>query len=258
MGLALIFSGCTFRGPSIEDVQSKLARGEKAEALQELENILEKDTNQAVTVEAARIGAPLSHFQLKNYDAAIQFYLYLANYSPLLDEKISSLKYLTQILMDHSRDYERAVEIIEKLLAMNLDKHEKYYYRLLLAKSNYQLARVDQAQAELDVLKEAELSEDFRYDVSVFESNVLVSQKRHEEAAKLLKSLIKNNPTRAKVDGLQLNLVSCYEDMNDLDAAIEAMEEMRSDYPDPQFVDFRIARLKERKKNMPGARGLKK
>lgn len=235
-----------------------MAGGERAEALQELKDILDKDTNQVVTVEAARIGAPLAHFQLKNYDAAIEFYLYLANYSPALEEKVSSLKYLTQIYMDHSRDYERAVEVIEKLLSMDLDKQEKYFYRLQLAKSNYQLAHIDQAQAELDVLKEAKLSEDLKYEVSVFESNVLVSQKKHLEAAQLLRDLIRSNPTRAKVDGLQLNLISCYEDMNDLDAAIEAMEQMKSDYSDPQFIEFRIARLKERKKNMPGAKGLKK
>lgn len=251
--------GCTAKSNgSISKAQSLIQSGNRAEGLTELLLILNNEMNQEKVLEASRLGAQLAHFQLRQYKAASDFYLYLANYSPSLEEKTTSLKYLVQILIDHTRDYERAVEILEKLLTMDLTKGEKIQYRLQLAKANYQLARLDQAQVELQTLKENKDLGEIAYDISVFESNILVSEKRHAEAATVLKDLIEKYPSRAKVDGLQLNLVSCYEDMNDLESAIAAMESMKEDYSDPQFLELRILRLKERKKNQPGAKGLKK
>ena len=96
------------------------------------------------------------------------------------------------------------------------------------------------------------------YEGEIFESNLLVSKKEHDKAAEILKKLIKEYPERAKSDGLEMNLVACYEDMKDFDAAIEAMTAMKANYPDPEFLEMRISRLRERKNNMPGAKGLKK
>src|SRR5690606_37890024 len=92
---------------SLSKAQGYIAEGKKAEALKELKAILELETDQEKVLEASRVGSHLAHFQLKEYNAASEFYLYLANYSPSLEEKTSSLKYLVQILIDHSRDYER-------------------------------------------------------------------------------------------------------------------------------------------------------
>ena len=48
------------------------------------------------------------------------------------------------------------------------------------------------------------------------------------------------------------------EELKQFDKAIEVLENMRPQYPNPDFLDLRISRLKERQYNQPGAQGWKR
>ena len=54
---------------------------------------------------------------------------------------------------------------------------------------------------------------------------------------------------------MALNLAVCFEEQNNFEAAIEVLQEMKEDYPQPEFVELKIQRLKTRRKNLPGAKG---
>lgn len=235
-----------------------VSQGRQKEAVEYLVKQMDLETDENQLIEIARYGAQLAHFQQRDYPSATIFYRYLTNYSNNPEEQLTSLKYLGLIYFDHLKDYQQAVDVYEILLRYPLNDEEKARYRLQLGKSHYNLAQVDQAEAELNAFKELKPSASLFYEGEIFESNLLVSKKEHERAAEILKRLIKEFPERAKSDGLEMNLVACYEDMKDFDAAIEAMTEMKVNYPDPEFLEMRISRLKERKNNMPGAKGLKK
>lgn len=261
-GLFILFSllsGCfLFSKEPLVVARDLAAQGRKEEAIQYALQRLNSETDTKAALEMARFGAHLAHIELRDYESATRFYRHIANYSQDTDEQLSTLRYLGTIYFDHLKDYELAISIFETILRYPLSKEEKARYRLLLGKSHYNLAQLDQAEAELAAFKGLNPPNSIAYDGQVFESNILVSKKQHEAAAKILKTLIEKNPERAQSDGLEMNLVACYEDMKDFDAAIEAMESMRKTYPDPEFLDMRIGRLKERKNNMPGARGLHK
>jgi len=62
----------------------------------------------------------------------------------------------------------------------------------------------------------------------------------------------------AAADNVAMNIIVCYEELEAFDKAIERLEKMRPTYRDPEFIDLKIKRLKERKANLPGSRGLRK
>lgn len=257
--LASVLSGCFLFSQEPMVVARDLAsQGRKEEAVKFLAEKMSKAADQQESLEMARYGAQLAHLELRDYQTATVFYRHLANYSPNPEEQLSSLRYLGTIYFDHLKDFELAVSVFEIILRYPLNTEEKAKYRLMLGKSHYNLAQLDQAEAELEAFRELSPSKALVYEGDVFESNILVSKKEHEEAAKILRRLLEEYPERATSDGLELNLVACYEDMKDFDAAIKAMEEMKETYPDPEFLEMRISRLKERKNNLPGARGLRK
>lgn len=257
--LACVLSGCFFLSKEpLVAARDLASQGRKEEAVKFLAERMNQAADERDSLEMARYGAQLAHLELRDYQTATVFYRHLANYSPDPEEQLSSLRYLGTIYFDHLKDYELAVSVFEIILRYPLNIEEKAKYRLLLGKSHYNLAQLDQAEAELEAFRDLSPSKSMIYEGDVFESNILVSKKEHEEAAKILRRLLEEHPERAKSDGLELNLVACYEDMSDFDAAIQAMEEMKLTYSDPEFLEMRINRLKERKNNLPGARGLRK
>ena len=65
-------------------------------------------------------------------------------------------------------------------------------------------------------------------------------------------------PERAKADNVEMNIIVCYEEMEAFDKAIKRLEKLRSSYQDPEFIDLKISRLRERLANLPGSKGLRK
>jgi|GEM_PF-1451659 tetratricopeptide (TPR) repeat protein len=254
-----VISSCTlFSEDPLSRAKDLVSRGQKKEAVTYLLKEIDSTQNSKESLEWAQYGAQVAHLQLRDYPSAITFYRYLLNYSDSSDEQLGALRSLGMIYFDQLKDYQRSIEIFETMVRFPLPKEEKAKYKLLLAKSHYNLAQIHQAEAELKAFRDLKPSNSMQYEGDVFESNLLVSKKEHEKAAALLKRLIQEFPERARSDGLEMNLVACYEDMKNFDAAIQAMNDMKKTYPDPEFLEMRIDRLRERKDNMPGAKGLKK
>ncbi len=257
--VSLSVTGCfLFSKEPLIKARELADRGKKVEAAQLLFDRIAFETDDEASLEMARYGSQLSHIELRDYEKATFFYRHLANYAKNPEEQLSALRYLGIIYFDHLKDFEMAVSVFESILRYPLSKDEDAKYRLMLGKSHYNLAQLDQAEAELQAFNDLSPSKSLQYEGDVFETNILVSKKEHEKAAEILKRLLREHPERARSDGLEMNLVACYEDMKDFDEAIKAMEEMKNGYADPEFLEMRISRLKERKNNLPGAKGLRK
>ncbi|NCN95603.1 MAG: hypothetical protein GW917_02675, partial [Bdellovibrionales bacterium] len=174
------------------------SQGRKKEAIAYLLKKIAEETKSDRAIPLAEYGAQLAHLETRDYHSAAKFYQYISNYSTSSAKQLSALKYLGSIYFDHFKDFELAISIYENVLRSAKSVEEKAKYRLLLAKSHYYLAQMDQAEAELASYKELKISESARYEGEVFESNILVSKKMHEEASKILKRLIEKYPERAK------------------------------------------------------------
>ncbi|MBX3020487.1 MAG: tetratricopeptide repeat protein [Bdellovibrionales bacterium] len=254
---ALAISGCSFNFDWFSYLRGRRAMVQRdyPAAISIFHELMLRQPDSARALSSSRQGARLAHLETKNYPQAVEFYkhIILRSQDPL--ERKSAQRYVAQIYFENIQDYERAVIEYEKLLKLIESPSEAFRYRLNLAKAHLQLNNLDQAANELDVILSQKLDEDEIFEAKILKGNILVSAHKLPEAAVVWQEILKEFPERSKKENVALNLVVCYEEMKDFEKAIEALEQMRADYPNPQFLNDRISRLRERKSNQPGAQG---
>lgn len=227
-------------------------------ALAILEKLISEKPDGDKALFAARQGARIAHLEAKNYRLAVTFYKHVILKSPDPDERKSAQRFVAQIYFENLLDYDQAVDEYEKLLKLDHRREEAFRYRLNLAKSHLQLNNVDQAQHEIDTLLGQKIGPDEIFEAKVLKARVLVNSRQLSEAAALWEGILRDFPERSQKENAALNLVVCYEELKEFGKAIDVLEKMKPDYPNPDFLNLRIERLKERRENQPGAQGWKR
>lgn len=250
--VSLIVTGCSFSFQSWElgSANKDLAAGRKKEALAEFVKTVKMDPSSKAGLEAAERGASLAYLEMKNYQAAIQLYKSVILYSPDEEQRKSAQKYIAQIYFENILDYHQAIVEYAKLLRLPASGPEKVAMRLRIAKAQYRLGNSNQALAELKSIEARPLTKDRQYDVSVLKAEILMAQKKYEDAATVLEETLKKFPERAQKQNLGFTLVVCYQDLKKYQEAIHILENMKG-YAHPEFVEDQIKRLKQRIANLP-------
>jgi tetratricopeptide (TPR) repeat protein len=252
--------GCTFTSQVFEDLRANraLAARDYGKLFAIYDKVIEDDPDSPRALEDARKGARIAHLEAKNYEEAVEYYKHIILRSPDPEERKTAQRYVAQIYFENLQDYDRAVIEYEKLLKFEGGPEEGFRYRLNLAKCHFALNNLEQTLAELDVILAQKLSPEHIFEAKVLKANVFMAHKQLSEAAVLWQSIMDEFPDRAKKENVALNLVVCYEESKDFGKAIDVLEKMKTDYPNPDFLNLRIERLKERKQNLPGAQGFKR
>lgn len=263
IGVPLIFviSGCTLSFDWFHRIRARelIRAGEYPKALKILRDVRDNNLDNQRSVEVSRLGARVAQIDAKDYALAIEFYRHLVLRSESAAERKNAQRLIAQLYFENLQDYSQAVIEYEKLLKISLPPEEAFRYRLNLAKAHFQLNNLDQATNEIDTLLAMKnLEADQIFDAKMLKANVLVANKNLNAAAESWSQVLTEFPERSKREKVALNLVVCYEEQKEFGKAIEVLEKMKADYPNPDFLDVRIARLKERKTNMPGANGLRR
>lgn len=259
--LALWVSGCTLKLDWFHRIRARelIRAGEYPQALKILREIRNDNLDNSRSVEVSRLGARVAQIDAKDYPLAIEFYRHLVLRSESAAERKNAQRLIAQLYFDNLQDYSQAVLEYEKLLKLQLPSGEAFRYRLNLAKSHFQLNNLDQANSEIDtLLASKKLEPDDIFDAKVLKANIQVSAKNLSAAAESWSQVLEEFPDRSKREKVALNLVVCYEEQKEFGKAIDLLEKMKVDYPNQDFLDVRIARLKERKTNLPGAQGLRR
>ncbi len=253
-------SGCTFSMDWIRYLRAQRAimKQDYGTALPILKKIVDENPETERALNSSRQGARVAHLEAKNYPLAIDFYKHIVLRSEDANERKSAQSFIAQIFFENLLNFDQAVIEFEKLLKLDNSPEEAFRYRMNLAKSHYQMNNLDQAVAELNVLLEKKPDQDKIFEIKSMKANILTSLKQVTEAAAVWEEILKEFPDRSAKENVALNLVVCYEELKEFGKAIEVLEGMREGYSNPQFLESRIARLKERKENLPGARGWRK
>lgn len=260
MILAGGLSGCTLSLDWLQLLRARRAAsgGDPVKAVKILEKIRERDPDGPRALTAARLGSRIAQFEAKDYAAAVEFNRHLILRSEDAEERKIAQKNIAQLYFEYLQDYAQAVQEFEKLLKLDLTIEDAFRTRLNLAKSHFQLNSLEQAASEIDVLLTKKLRDDDVFDAKQVKANVEVAAKNLPKAAEIWEEMLGQFPERSKREKLAMNLVVVYEEMKDFTRAIETLERMKADDPNPDFLEVRIQRLKERKVNQPGAGGLKR
>jgi tetratricopeptide (TPR) repeat protein len=256
----LSIAGCRLSFTNIEYRKGQKAAEKQnyASAVEHFKKVMLRAPESSEAIASAREAARISLFETKKFSDAVMFYEHLVRFSSQERERREAQQKIADIYFEKLTDYARAIEEFNKLLLIRAAGPEEAEYRYKLAKAHFYLNRFDEAQNEIDrAIKIADAPEK-KYDLQMFLASIFFNTKRIEQAIEIYNGLTKDYPDRAKSENIAMNIVVCYEELEAFDKAIDKLEKMRPTYADPEFIDLKIKRLRERRANLPGSRGLRK
>lgn len=227
-------------------------------AVSEFEKVIKRDPNSSLGIRSAKEAARISLYEIKDYKKAIEFYKNIIIQSKDPSDRFMAQKAIASIYFDNLQNYNAAIAEYTKIIQMNLTPSEEAIYRTNIARAYYYLNDFNQAEFEIKEVMKLDISDDNRFSATLLSGNLLLARKDYTKAIDIFKKLISDFPERSQQENIQLSLAVCYEENNDYASAIKVLETLLDKYSPKEYVELRIRRLKERQKNQPGAKGLKK
>lgn len=256
MFFLIVLSACS--SPEEREFQSGVKAAEAGQfsvSLDHFKKAASRNPQSDIAQQAAREGARIAFFELKNYERSIEFYQHLVMYSTDPNERISAQKQIAASYFDHMSDYPKAVVEINRLLPMLQDPKEIAEYKMSIARAYYYQNNFSQAENEADEFLRKEQNQDQRFDMMMLKGNINLADKQLPKAIQVFREVMSKYPEKSKKENVALTLSICYEEMKDFKSAIEVLEEMKSYHPMPEYIDLRVSRMQEKMRNQPGARG---
>ena len=255
----VLIAGCT---PSADDQlesAKELARkGQAREAIESLEKIMLRTPDSRAGVEAAAEAGRISFYDLQEFEKALKYYKHVVLYSQSPDARVLAQKQIVLLQFDHLANYPESVVEINRLLSMPIELELRKELKMKAARSYFYQNNLPQAENEADEFIRAPHPEDSKFEMKILKGNILVGQKKIPQAIELFQQLMKESPELSMKNNVGVTLSVCYEELKDFKSAISTLEQIRDKHPVPEYIDVRVSRLKERLKNQPGARGMRK
>ncbi len=255
--LTLVGCSLSFQKIDFRSAQSLSERGKFKQAVDKYSRVVKRHPEDKLALEAARRAARISSFEVKDFSRAAEFYHHLVLYSPDQSERVEAQKSLVDIYFDKQLNYEDAVIELSRLLPL-VDTAERFGIKLKLARAHFYLNNLPQALVEVEDLIVKSPPDEVAFEALLFKGNILQTEKRLSEATKVFLEIQKKYPLRAQSENVGMSLAVCYEEQGDLKSAIGVLEDLREHHPQPDFIQIRINKLRERVANLPGAQGFKR
>ena len=238
--------------------KNEIQKGHYKDAVMHLQQVVDRDPEKATAIEAAREGARISYYELKDFKSATEFYRTLVLYSKDPSERLNAQKQIADIFFNQLTNYKQAVIELNKVLSMISEPDEMAPYKVNLARSYFYQSNFFQAESEVDEFLRGKISKDNRFQMLVLKGNIFIAKKDVAHAAEVFKEVISLYPEKAAKENVYITLAVAYEEIKDFKDAIETLEALKKFHPMPEYIDIRINRLKESSKKQPGARGFRK
>ena len=252
-----MLTGCDFSSVRMEFNRAERAYKEKdyTTARKYYIRVLKRNPESEIALLAAEKAAVVMVEELGMYSEALDLYRFLIIKSQDPEKvKTYQLK-LAMVMFENIQDFSGAIEEFNKLIRLETDNSKRTEYKTFVAKSFFNLNKFYQAQVEVEEILKGDLKEDERFQILLFKGNILLTVKDHKNAIDVYTELIEEFPERSVKENVQINLAVCFEELKDFDRAISILEELRGSFPDTTFIESKVSRLRDRKKNLPGARG---
>lgn len=259
LGLLLFLClGCTTAEErDLKEGLKEISQGREKEGLVFLDHALKRNPESEAALQAAREGSRVAIYQLKDFKKAVFYQHHLILYSKDSKERVAVEKELASIYFENLNDYPNAAAEYTKLLSMNPTFAEKENYKISLARSYYYMGEFSQAESEINDLLKEKLQKEALFHALTLKGSILVAKKLFSDAAEIYKQVLKEFPDLSKNENVALQLAVCYEESQDFASAIQVLEKLRSESPS-DYLELRVKRLQERRRNQPGAKGFRK
>lgn len=222
------------------------------------EKAVKVDAESDRALEASREASRICVVHLKEDSRAAEFLRHVVKFTKDHTERAVAQRSLAQIYLEKLNDYPQAVIEINRALAFSRSEADRNQLRFMLARAYSFQRDFLQARSEVDQLLLETSDRDLRFRAKLLKAATLQNEKKHNEAIALFKDLLVQEPERSNNEQVALSLAVALEEQENFDEAIAVLEKVRVGYKVPEMIELKILRLKERKAQAPGARGLRK
>lgn len=241
-----------------ERASEEAAKAHYRVALSYFDRVLKRDQSGQWALKAAREGARISVFELKDYKKAVDYLRHLVLHSGDPLELEQAQRQLADVYFENLNDYPKAYAEFSKLLTMKLSSIERAKIQIKMARASFYLGDFSQAESEVETVLNNPLESASRFQALNLKGNILVAQKNYQKAAEIFRLVLKDFPEVAISENVPLQLAVCYEEDQRYREAIGVLETLRPTYRPPEYIELRIKRLQEKIRNQPGAKGFRK
>jgi len=257
--LSLILAGCS--SPLERDFQEgrkNVVSGNFRKAAQLFDQVIARDTDSEISIEAMKEGARLSVLEIKDYKRAASYYQKIIQHGSVEADRQEAQKQLASLYFESLQDYDRSAVEYSKLATGSKLEADRAEYKLMTARSYYYLGNYFQTLSEINEILKMKSNEETQFQAMLLNGNVLIAQKNFQEAAKIFQSLIQKFPEKSLIENVHLVLSLSYEENGDFKKALGVLEGIKTVYQPQDYLELRIKRIQERAKNQPGVKGYRK
>lgn len=228
-------------------------------ASEKFESLVDNPSASELSLKAAKEGAQISFFQLKDYDKALKFYRYLVLNSENQQDRLLAQTQIISIYFDHKQDYKSAIKEISTFIFLNGNNNELgEKYKLDLARCYLHLESFAQALQELEALIKSKSSKKTKVEALLLMGNIYLNQKDNVRSSEVFRQLLNDHLERALKEKVPILLSVVLEENNDFKGAIEVLKKYETQMENKEYIELRRKKLEERIRNAPGTKGFRK
>ncbi|MDZ4677288.1 MAG: tetratricopeptide repeat protein [Oligoflexia bacterium] len=217
------------------------------EAAEEYERAVKYAPDSPTGIEAARLGAGVCLYDLKNYEKAVFFFRHLVLHSQKSTEIKWAQQKLAEVFYEKINNYTQAIIEYQRLLQAAPSKEEAADYRLRLGRSYYYLANFDQAISEVNEFLNNNPQDPKVFEMMMLKADSYLALKKIDDAVAIYDQIEKQFASNEELFRVKLNKSLAYEDKKDWDNAVQELEEIKNTYPHPDVIELKIKSILRRK-----------
>lgn len=254
------FSACTVDNAKRHYVLAERlwTDGKYQAAVSEFEKVAGRDPRGKLGTQALLRAAMTQALFLAQYPDAIEKLKRFADLSQDAPAVWDARKQIGDLLFSKTEQYDQALQYYQDLVKLRPDAPELPEFLFRIGRSQYFLGHFDDAVASFRQITtkfpQAALAE--RADFEIAQTHLTqgeqiggarTAQDQFKAAMASFQGFLKQYPKSQYVPEAQFGIASCLEAMDQLDAAYQAYEALRSTYPSKNVIEIKLARIRERK-----------
>ena len=266
VGLPLAVLSVLILGCSVSSGKKHYVLAEKlwsdakyAAAVTEFEKVVAKDPHGKLGMQALLRAASTQSFFLANYGDALKKYRVFIDANPGTDQTWDVKKQVGEILFTKTDQYEQAIQHYRKMLLERPESPEAPELLFRIGKSQFYLWQfadaVETYQGLIQKFPTSPWAEKASFETGVTHftkgeqhpEGKGPGMEAYREAIQAYETFLKTFPKSQLVPEAKFGIANCFEELDQLDAAFRAYEQLKQTYPSRNVIEIKLARIRERK-----------
>jgi DNA polymerase-3 subunit beta len=219
-----------------------------SQAIQQYRRLLEYAPDSQLTLDSANRAGELSLYQTQDYKGAIQFFKHIIRHGQDFEMLKRTQKQIAEIYYEKLSDYAQAVVEYSRYVELAKGKKEDLEdVEARLVRSYYYSSNYEQTFLEATHFLESYPESKLKLEIWLIKANALLAQKRPQEAVKIFDQIISAGVTGPQVDEVYIGKAQAYEDMKDLDKAINTLKTAKEIQINSDLIDIKLKKISLRK-----------